>query len=193
MYPSAIAPLMQTGSAPDLSSDPIALDLKGMTEKLSRTRNFWSHGLKVAATSLIKIPPPESIQQQFQQFQTFPSFQSSQPTSSTSTTGVHEPFILNPNRPTTSQQFHLSPPPSNLFQNFSPPTSTKPSQLLESPSLNDSLDQDSISSETTTTTVIQLSPQQSTTSSTTTTNYIPPEVELRDIRDDSVEEKNSTS
>lgn len=142
MYPSAIAPLLRTGSTPDLSSDPICLEVKGMTEKLSRTRNFWSHGLKTAASSLIKIPPPESFQQQFQ---------TPQPSSST---GIHEPFILNPARVPSSQQFHLQPP-TNLFSNF---PSTSAAQQPESPTLNDSLDQDSISSEATT--VIQIQSSQ---------------------------------
>lgn len=174
MYPSAIAPLLRSGSTPDLSTDPISLDLKGMTEKLSRTRNFWSHGLKVAASSLIKIPPPESIQQQFQQFQQMP-----QPSSSM---GVHEPFILNPSRPPPSQQFHLTPP-SNLFSNFppSPSTSAQQPESQENSALNDSLDHDSISSDATTVIKVQ----------STTSNFTPPEIELKDIKDDSFDERNS--
>lgn len=66
MYPSAIAPLLRASSNPDLATDPIAIDARNVTEKMQRTRQFWSHGIRVAASSLVNIPsqtpqtsPPE--------------------------------------------------------------------------------------------------------------------------------------
>lgn len=149
MYPSALAPLMKSSSNPDLMGDQISLDLKGISEKLARTRTFWSHGLKSAAGNLIKTPPPEAVQQNFENLvnpetSTYPQFST-----------PHQPFILNPNLSSTATppqslhpQFFLTPPStsSQLFvQNF--PFSTSPDvqpQQPESLTMNDSLEQDSI-------------------------------------------------
>lgn len=150
MYPSALAPLMKSSSNPDLV-DPIAFDLKGMREKLSRTRNFWANGMKSAACNLIKVPPPDAIQMSYEQFA---NADSSQPSSSIN---IHQqqPFILKPKISSATPpqslhpQFFLTPPSSSsqmFFQNFPTPTTFPPvqPQQPESLTLNDSLDQDSI-------------------------------------------------
>lgn len=148
MYPSALAPLMKSSSNPDLI-DPVGFDLKGMSEKLSRTRNFWSNGLKSAASNLIKVPPADAIQINFQNF-TNPD--ESHPSSINL---YQQPFILNPKISSSATppqslhpQFFLTPPSTSsqmIFQNF--PTSTFPPvqpQQPESLTFTDSLDQDSI-------------------------------------------------
>lgn len=66
MYPSAIAPLLRASSNPDLATDPITIDARSMTEKLQRTRQFWSHGIKVAVNSLVNVPQ-QSAQDQSQE------------------------------------------------------------------------------------------------------------------------------
>lgn len=65
MYPSSFGPLLRASSNPDLGVDPIAIDAKTMTEKLQRTRQFWAHGIQVAASSLVNAqqPPPEPPEQ----------------------------------------------------------------------------------------------------------------------------------
>ncbi|CRL00697.1 CLUMA_CG013956, isoform C [Clunio marinus] len=56
MYPSTIAPIFRASSNPNLATDPIAIEAKSITEQMHRTRKFWSHGIKVAASSLVNIP-----------------------------------------------------------------------------------------------------------------------------------------
>ena len=65
MYPSALAPLLRATSNPDLATDPITLDVRSLTQKMQRTRQFWAHGIQVAATSLVNVPqnPPPSGQE----------------------------------------------------------------------------------------------------------------------------------
>lgn len=165
MYPSALAPLMKSSSNPDLV-DPIAFDLKGMREKLSRTRNFWANGMKSAACNLIKVPPPDAIQMNYEQF-AIPD--SSQPSSSLNM-HQHQPFILNPKISATPPQslhpqFFLTPPSSSsqmFFQNFPTSTTFPPvqPQQPESLTLHDSLDQDSIAdSEVTVVAIDHLKPE----------------------------------
>lgn len=65
MYPSAIAPLLRASSNPDLATDPVALDARSITERMIRTRQFWAHGIQVAAASLVNIPSePKPLQQE---------------------------------------------------------------------------------------------------------------------------------
>lgn len=65
MYPSTIAPLLRASSNPDLATDPIAIEARSLTEKMQRTRQFWAHGIQVAASSLVNVPqqPPQSHQE----------------------------------------------------------------------------------------------------------------------------------
>lgn len=65
MYPSGIAPLLRTSSNPDLSGDPITLDVRNVTDKMQKIRKFWAHGIQTAASSLVNIPaqPPTQSDQ----------------------------------------------------------------------------------------------------------------------------------
>lgn len=64
MYPSGIAPLLRTSSNPDLSSDPITLDVRNVTDKMQKIRKFWAHGIQTAASSLVQIPPQPTQSEQ---------------------------------------------------------------------------------------------------------------------------------
>lgn len=149
MYPSALAPLVKTNSNPDLMADPISFDLRGMSEKMARTRNFWSHGLKSAVGGLTKTPPPEAVQQNFE------NLMNPDPSTYQQFNAPHQPFILNPNLSSTATppqslhpQFFLTPPSTSsqmFIQNF--PISSSPPvqpQHPESLTMNDSLEQYSI-------------------------------------------------
>lgn len=65
MYPSALAPLLRASSNPDLATDPISVDAQNLTQKMQRTRQFWAHGIQVAASSLVNVPQnaPQSQQE----------------------------------------------------------------------------------------------------------------------------------
>ena len=53
---------MRSSSYPDLASDAIALDARNVTEKMTRLRHFWTHGLDTAASSLVKSKSPTPTQ-----------------------------------------------------------------------------------------------------------------------------------
>lgn len=55
MYPSGLLPLLRSSSNPDLASDPISTEIESLTQKMQRTRQFWAHGIQVAASSLVNI------------------------------------------------------------------------------------------------------------------------------------------
>lgn len=63
MYPSSIAPLARSSSNPDLIGDPITLDARSLTEKMSHVRKFWQHGIQTAVTSLVNVQQSEAQQQ----------------------------------------------------------------------------------------------------------------------------------
>lgn len=64
MYPSSLAPLARSSSNPDLIGDPITLDARSLTEKMSHVRKFWQHGIQTALTSLVNVQQSEAQQVQ---------------------------------------------------------------------------------------------------------------------------------
>ncbi|XP_070499007.1 putative leucine-rich repeat-containing protein DDB_G0290503 isoform X4 [Chironomus tepperi] len=62
MYPSGLAPLARSSSNPDLIGDPMTLDARTLTAKMSHVRKFWQHGIQTAVTSLVNVQQSQAQQ-----------------------------------------------------------------------------------------------------------------------------------